>query len=193
MMRAAEPSGAAAALLGDAEDDDDAVTAAVDIVEGRASGCAGGAGWSVFAIKCSWVGCWISCGFVTRAGVGSRRACACGVTGAGAVEWATACVLAGGAASSTRRISIVACTGAATLGRGRKSGFTIWVSRTAQRPNAIKKGHAKSESWRIHQICTSPHPATHDLSLSGNAPRPRGVRPAWPERRLLAPRRGPRQ
>ena len=65
--------------------------------------------------------------------------CTCGVTAAGGAEGATACVLAGGAASSTRRISIVACTGAAALGRGRKSGFTNRVSRTAQSPNAIKR------------------------------------------------------
>ena len=73
MTRAVEPAGATAALLADAEDDD-VVTAAVDVAEGLASGDSGGAGRSVFAIAGSGVGWWISCGFVTRTGVRSRRA-----------------------------------------------------------------------------------------------------------------------
>jgi hypothetical protein len=138
MTRAAEPADGAAVLLDDVEDDD-VVTAAVDVAEGFVSGDAESAGRSVFAIAGSGDARWISCGFAARAGVGSRRTCTCGVTAAAGAGAATARVFAGGAANSTRRISIVACTGAAALGRGRKSCFTNCVSRTAQSTNAIRR------------------------------------------------------
>ena len=136
MTRASERAEGASVLLVDVEDD--VVTAAVDVAAGLASGVADGAGWSVFATTRFGVGCWISCGFATRAGVGSRRACSCGVTAAGGAQGAAARAFAGGVANSTRRISTVACTGTA-LGRGRKSGSTNWVSRTAQSTNAIRR------------------------------------------------------
>jgi len=120
MTRESEPADAPAVLLAvTAAEDDGVVTDAEDLL------ASGGAGWSVFAITGFGAGCWMSCGFNTRTGVGSRRrACVCGVTAAGDAEGA-ARVFAEGAANSTRRISIVARTGAEGLGRGRKSGFTI--------------------------------------------------------------------